>query len=346
MKLAFPECGAALLLPLTLPAVFPAPEGNTPLGLSLAWLVCMLALALPAAFLEFALVRRSRQWPLAGIAAITRDSDARTAWRGLVPFGMGLLAVLAALSVGAGADFVPDEPSWLADATPWALLAVAAGIAWVGASRVLGVGGVLAAGAVMTAVVLGGPNVHFALPTAEGWRYAALLALLSGGAGAGVQAWLAQRRPGDDSAAASILPFWGLQVLAGILVLMAGDIRHQPAVCAYLVPALFATALMLDVLMQQLQSRGRSKPVALAIAAGGVGALVIPAGVPTFLTLVQLGGLLPLLVLAVFVGWVMKISHVRKALNLPSEGVYNLWRVAVRLLVPGVCLWVMAGVFL
>jgi SNF family Na+-dependent transporter len=46
------------------------------------------------------------------------------------------------------------------------------------------------------------------------------------------------------------------------------------------------------------------------------------------------------------VGWIMKISHVRKALNLPSEGLYNLWRVMVRLVVPGLCLWIMAGVFL
>ncbi|MEL0028746.1 MAG: hypothetical protein VW625_08825, partial [Perlucidibaca sp.] len=40
------------------------------------------------------------------------------------------------------------------------------------------------------------------------------------------------------------------------------------------------------------------------------------------------------LVLAVFAGWVMKISHVRKALQLPSEAVYNVWRVAIRWVAP------------
>jgi len=38
--------------------------------------------------------------------------------------------------------------------------------------------------------------------------------------------------------------------------------------------------------------------------------------------------------LAVFAGWQMKISHLRKSLNFSSEGLYNLWRIAVRIIVP------------
>jgi SNF family Na+-dependent transporter len=86
--------------------------------------------------------------------------------------------------------------------------------------------------------------------------------------------------------------------------------------------------------------------VAVAAVAAGVGVLTLAALQPTFTLVVKLLALLPLLVLSVFVGWVMKISHVRKALNLPSEGLYNLWRVAVRLVLPLLCLWVMAGVLL
>lgn len=43
---------------------------------------------------------------------------------------------------------------------------------------------------------------------------------------------------------------------------------------------------------------------------------------------------LNLAVIAVYAGWVMKISHLRKAVNLPSEMLYNVLRVAVRWLAP------------
>jgi SNF family Na+-dependent transporter len=34
------------------------------------------------------------------------------------------------------------------------------------------------------------------------------------------------------------------------------------------------------------------------------------------------------------VGWMMKISHLRKAINFSSEGFYNIWRIAVRIILP------------
>jgi len=43
---------------------------------------------------------------------------------------------------------------------------------------------------------------------------------------------------------------------------------------------------------------------------------------------------LNLLVLSIYAGWVMKISHLRKAVNLPSELLYNVLRIALRWLAP------------
>jgi SNF family Na+-dependent transporter len=45
----------------------------------------------------------------------------------------------------------------------------------------------------------------------------------------------------------------------------------------------------------------------------------------------------------IFAGWAMKVSHARKELNLPSEAIYNVWRVAVRLVVPLAVLFVFSG---
>jgi uncharacterized membrane protein YkvI len=53
--------------------------------------------------------------------------------------------------------------------------------------------------------------------------------------------------------------------------------------------------------------------------------------------------LLTILGFALLTGWIMKISHVRKALNFSSEAVYNVWRVAIRLLVPITVLWLLVG---
>lgn len=48
----------------------------------------------------------------------------------------------------------------------------------------------------------------------------------------------------------------------------------------------------------------------------------------------MLWGLLICLLYAIFVGWLMKISHLRKSLNFAQETTYNLWRIAVRILSP------------
>ncbi len=48
----------------------------------------------------------------------------------------------------------------------------------------------------------------------------------------------------------------------------------------------------------------------------------------------QVAMILLMMVLAVFTGWVMKISHARKGLALSPEGLYNAWRIAVRILAP------------
>ena len=52
------------------------------------------------------------------------------------------------------------------------------------------------------------------------------------------------------------------------------------------------------------------------------------------LQLVALALALNMLLLSIYAGWVMKISHLRKAVNLPSELLYNLLRIALRWLAP------------
>ncbi|RYZ82513.1 MAG: hypothetical protein EOO68_34295 [Moraxellaceae bacterium] len=66
-----------------------------------------------------------------------------------------------------------------------------------------------------------------------------------------------------------------------------------------------------------------------------VGLLVWLLPVQSVLTLIMVILALMVCVLyAVFSGWMMKISHLRKALNFEQEAIYNLWRVAIRVVIP------------
>ena len=77
--------------------------------------------------------------------------------------------------------------------------------------------------------------------------------------------------------------------------------------------------------------------------------MLLPALVLVVLPVYVLWGLtvmlsiISVLVLSVFVGWQMKISHLRKSLNFSSEINYNLWRVAIRIFVPLALLVAMVG---
>lgn len=116
------------------------------------------------------------------------------------------------------------------------------------------------------------------------------------------------------------------------------------ASAVYQVLALAAGGL-LTVLLEQamlfLQERGFAKQSAfiavLVLMLAPVGALAATSHLlwlDALLSVARCGALLSLLGLCIFAGWVMKISHARRELGLPGEFVYNLWRVAVRIVCP------------
>ena len=59
---------------------------------------------------------------------------------------------------------------------------------------------------------------------------------------------------------------------------------------------------------------------------------IIPANI--LLIIIICLSLVAVLMLSIFSGFVMKISHLRKTLNMSSELRYNTWRVFVRIIVP------------
>lgn len=205
-------------------------------------------------------------------------------------------------------------------------------------------------------------------PGAEGWREAFRLALLSLGGGLGVLWVGGMRLPREASLGRLALGLLALQVLLAVLLMLA----LAPFVAAQalntsaglqIVPTGTSVWLLLGalILIGQLALKLIAEPLLLRLTEKGMERL--PAVVVVFAAAAVLAeavwffgqargvegllgmlGVLLLLVLAgtsVFGGWAMKISHARKELALPAEGIYNLWRVAVRLVVPLAILWVL-----
>lgn len=112
---------------------------------------------------------------------------------------------------------------------------------------------------------------------------------------------------------------------------------------AIAVSGLLAMVVISEPLLLFLREKGLKPLVALLVLYSACGAIALSAGMMLDLMVpVRAMLLAALLVLAVFAGWKMKISHARKELGLPSEAVYNLWRVSIRIMVPLALLLVIA----
>lgn len=340
----------ALLLTLAM-TVLLAPAGGT------GWLTAGLGLLLaawPLLLAERALGLRARKPLLTGMQVLTREADAVRGWRVLAWSSLGasllaltlmsllagLLATQAVQTVAVGRIELP------AGVQLWPVLTVVALLTAL--LRPLGKAPVLA-WTLPVALLLGVLLLEVqrgavtplqtdilrlgALPP-EAMLLVGVLAL---GGGLGVHWQLAAQDEPRLSARALLLTLAvalvvlaGLHVAAGLLATLLSFVVTLLAMTALVQPALAVA-----------RARGLTPVMALALIFvpvvllgetiwffGGMDVL------PELGCALALWMTLNLLVLAVFAGWVMKISHVRKALQLPSEGVYNLWRVAVRWVAP------------
>ena len=90
---------AVALTTLTFTTAWGLPSQSNSLTVALVWLLFMVLAALPLAFVEAAMVRRTLSLPLQGLAVMTRDADAPTFWRILAPLSLLVLVSMIALSV-------------------------------------------------------------------------------------------------------------------------------------------------------------------------------------------------------------------------------------------------------
>ena len=95
-----------------------------------------------------------------------------------------------------------------------------------------------------------------------------------------------------------------------------------------------AAALLVQMAREQLQQRQLAVIVQWAVLAIAVLVWTLNAVVPVLNIALLVWGLIICLIYAIFAGWIMKISHLRKSMNFSSEVFYNIWRIAVRIVLP------------
>ena len=304
----------------------------------LLWLATMLILALPICYLEIALAKRSKTTALNALSSLTRDADASQKWRIVgwlavvfIPFLAGGMLSNASQLLGhfAGNGIAPQFL--------FIGLAIAAILLSFAPRKIilfLTVIGVLAS--LILANVMGTalPAWHVTPVEFSEWGSATVLALVASGLGMGLywQSSLATVQQ-QDAASKTVLPIWIAQLLAVIAFGFFAANAQIPSY-AFVIAVVSTAALLLQMVREQLLQRQLNIVIQWLIILVAVLVWVIPAISPVFNSVLMLWGLVICLIYAIFAGWIMKISHLRKSMNFSNELFYNLWRIAVRVVLP------------
>ena len=370
MMIRYASYFIAALLPLLLFRWF-APASIGEIDFWLLWLLAMVLVALPVVYAEIALAYRSVEGPLAGMQKLTREADVSPIWRSFGWLAALVSIVIAALVISGAStgilsaltelNSVPDVPSFAIAA---GLMVIAVLLSLLGITPLpIGLG--LMVIGLLLGFANGVPNAGFAMTDVSltEWARAVALALVSVGAGTGLY-WFGQNLVSKQTVTAVeannqqaknrvatreyratklVLPIWVLQLLIGVVALFTSGMSLPPiGQLLYWGGVLFVASYLLHYSTQQLTHKfGLMVSLIITFAV----ALLLVVAIPTawLVGILVIISSIAVLLLSVFAGWQMKISHLRKSLNFSNEAVYNLWRVAIRLVVPLALLLALIG---
>jgi len=370
MMIRYASYFIAVLLPLLLFRWF-APASIGEIDFWLLWLLAMVLVALPVVYAEIALAYRSVEGPLAGMQKLTREADVSPIWRSFGWLAALVSIVIAALVISGAStgilsaltelNSIPDVPSFAVAA---GLMVIALFLSLLGVAPLpIGLG--LMVIGLLLGFANGVPNAGFAMTDVSltEWARAVALALVSVGAGTGLY-WFGQNLVSKQTVTAVeannqkvknraatreyratklVLPIWVLQLLIGVVALLTSGMSLPPiGQLLYWGGVLFVASYLLHYSTQQLTHKfGLLVSLIITFAV----ALLLVVAIPTawLVGILVIISSIAVLLLSVFAGWQMKISHLRKSLNFSNEAVYNLWRVAIRLVVPLALLLALIG---
>ncbi|RZF53573.1 hypothetical protein EXE30_06235 [Acinetobacter halotolerans] len=304
----------------------------------LLWLGTMFLLALPIAYLEIALAKRSQTTALQALSTLTRDADASPRWRIVgwlaivfVPFFAG--SVLNTVADILKQQLVLDTPHQIL----FAIFAIVAlGLSFIPRQFLIGLTTLGVITAFILANVMGTELAawHWTSVEFKEWGNATVLALVASGLGLGLywQSSLSTVKK-QPAATTAVLPIWVAQLLA-VIAFGFFSVQAQFPALAWVFAAIMTAALLIQLTREQLAQRQLAPVIQWAIIVAAIAVWALPQVEQIFNTLLMLWGLAICLIYAVFAGWIMKISHLRKAMGFSNELFYNLWRIAVRVVLP------------
>ena len=333
-----------------------APSMAHELDFWLLWLVAMTLVGLPVLFAESALSARSGDTVWIGMQKLTREADAKLIWRIFAGLSV-LVAMLIASDMTAhiGTGIIKHLPQFDVSVPSFGLsmgLMVVVLILSILKSRLLVAGLALVMIGSLISLFDGGLGSEVSVPamtktSLSEWARAVSLALISVGAGTGLY-WFGGGQASQEiynnkkPLAGFILPIWLTQIVFGSFALLVSSAFVTPT--SFLVSSLgvlLIAGFLVHYAMRELMGRfGLLMGVGMTV--GGVLFLSVIPAKAVLMALIMVS-LVAVAVLAVFSGFGMKISHLRKTFNFKTEGRYNIWRVAVRLIVPLAVVLAMVG---
>ncbi|WP_130802246.1 hypothetical protein [Acinetobacter ihumii] len=303
----------------------------------LLWLVTMVILALPVCYMEIALAKRAKTTALNALSSLTRDADASPKWRIVgwlavvfIPFLAG--AILSHLGLAASASVGLDLNAQVI----FVVLAIIALVLSFVPRQILVILMMLGVAVSLLSSFAIAPSVHWHWTPIEfkEWGNATVLALVATGLGMGLY-WQNSLLQIQNTAQASktAFPIWIAQFVA-VLAFGFYSTQYHLSVLTLAVAGVMAAALLLQLAREQLQQRQVPLLIHWAVLLITLLIWLLPNIQFEFNILLMLWGLLICLIYSVFAGWIMKISHLRKSMNFSNELFYNLWRIAVRIVLP------------
>ncbi|NNP71186.1 hypothetical protein [Acinetobacter sp. Ac_5812] len=304
----------------------------------LLWLGTMILLALPIGYLEIALAKRSQTTALQALSSLTRDADASPRWR-IVGWLAVIFVPFFAGSVLTAATHVVSQQLTLAVSGQIlfaALAIVALGLSFIPRQFLIALTTIGVIAAFILANVMGTHLTawHWTGIEFKEWGNATVLALVASGLGLGLywQSSLVAVKK-QEAATTTALPIWLAQLLA-VIAFGFFSVQAQLPALAWVFAAIMSAALLIQFAKEQLAQRQLAIMIQWAILLAAIAVWAVPQVEQIFNSLLMLWGLLICLIYAVFAGWIMKISHLRKAMGFSNELFYNIWRIAIRIVLP------------
>ncbi|WP_227429804.1 hypothetical protein [Psychrobacter sp. I-STPA6b] len=357
----------AAILPLLLFHWFvPSPSGQ--IDFWILWLLAMVVVGLPVIFAEVGLAYRSHQSPFSGMQKLTREADASPMWRGFSWLSVWLSVLIASLSIVSLSQDLLASTELMGLQINVPAFALAVGLVVIVtllsllAEQLLLLGLVCIIAALLWAGISTGtdgliPPFTMTETNLNEWASAVMMALVSVGAGTGLY-WFSKGREQELSvaqdtknsiqyiASKAVFPIWVTQLIIGIFALIMSNVVLPPiALFIYGIGVVILSGYVIHYASSQLAVKfGRWIGLLISFIITSIMVAVGPQSL--LLTLLVISSFIAVLILAIFSGWQMKISHMRKSLNFSSEATYNLWRVAIRLVVPLLVILGFVGWFL